>query len=129
MSLMHGGKRSQRGNDGKRNRLQTTRDDIWFTILMITITPAQIQSHMGISSTGNKLMAQQATNTMSDTLSKMAPVLLSAWSFLASQPSIISLSPPSTYSDQNGQPLTSQNSRLMEPAILSTDMTFGKCVL
>ena len=71
-------------------------------------------------------MAQQATNDRSDTLSKMAPALVSAWSFLASQPSTMSLMPQRAYSVQNGHPVTTQNSRPMESAILSADMTFGK---
>ena len=41
-------------------------------------------------------MMQQATNTMSATLSQIAPASVSAWSFLANQPSAISLNPQST---------------------------------
>ena len=78
---------------GKQNHLWTTRAETWFTILMKTITPAQIHNHVGISSTGIIRIAQQATKAMSATLSNTAPALVSAWSFLASQPSIISLIP------------------------------------
>ena len=113
---------------GKQNRLKMTSADAWFTILMNTITPAQIHSQTGISTTGNSVTAQQTTKMMSATLSKTAPVLLSVWNLLASHPSTISLSPHSTYSVQNGQSFTSNTSRLTESATLSNDMAFGKCV-
>ena len=72
-------------------------------------------------------MAQQATNDKSAMLSRTDPVLLSAWSFLASQPSIMSLMPQKTYSVQNCHPATLQNRRPTEPTILSAVMMFGKC--
>ena len=78
---------------------------------------------------GTKRAAQHTTNMMSATLSNAAPVLLSAWSLLARVPSTISLMPHNAYSTQNSHPVTSQNSRLMEPAILSIDITFGKCFI
>ena len=60
-------------------------------------------------------------------LSRTDPVLLSAWSFLANQPSIMSLIPQKTYSVQNCNPATLQNRRPIEPTILSAVMMFGKC--
>ena len=93
---------------------------------MMTIIPAQIHSHEGIDSVGNSWMAQQATNDKSAMLSRTDPVLLSAWSFLASQPSIISLMPQRTYSVQNCHPCTLLNRRPIEPAILSAVRVFGK---
>ena len=89
--------------------------------------PAHIHSHKGIDSIGNNWMAQQAINDKSAILSRTDPVLLSAWSFLASQPSIMSLMPQKTYSVQNIQPFVLQNSKPIEPAILSAVMMFGKC--
>ena len=97
------------------------------TILMMTIIPTQIHSHDGIDSIGNNCMAQQATNDKSAMLSRTDPVLLSAWSFLANQPSIMSLMPQKTYSVQNCHPATLQNRRPIEPTILSAVMMFGKC--
>ena len=97
------------------------------TILMMTIIPAHIHSHEGIDSIGNNWMAQQATNEKSAMLSRTDPVLLSACSFLASQPSIMSLMPQKTYSVQNCHPATLQNRRPIEPTILSAVMMFGKC--
>ena len=94
---------------------------------MMTIIPAQIHSHEGIDSIGNNWMAQQATNDKSAMLSRTDPVLLSAWSFLASQPSIMSLMLQKTYSVQNCHPATLQNRRPIEPTILSAVMMFGKC--
>ena len=90
---------------------------------MMTIIPAQIHSHVGIGSIGSNLMAQQATNDKSAMLSRTDPVLLSAWSFLANQPSM----PQKTYSVQNCHPATLQNRRPIEPTILSAVMMFGKC--
>ena len=112
---------------GKQNRLQTTRADTWFTILMKTITPAQVHSQTGISTTCKIRIAQQTTNDKSATLSRIAPAWVSAWSFLASRPSTMSLTPQRAYRVQNGHPVTSQSSRPMDPAILSTVMMFGKC--
>ena len=97
------------------------------TILMMTIIPDQIHSHEEIDSAGSSLMAQQTTNDKSAMLSRTDPVLLSAWSFLASQPSIMSLMPQKTYSVQNCHPATLQNRRPIEPTILSAVMMFGKC--
>ena len=94
---------------------------------MMTMIPAQIHSHEGIDSAGSSLMAQQTTNDKSAMLSRTDPVLLSAWSFLASQPSIMSLMPQKTYSVQNCHPATLQNRRPIEPTILSAVMMFGKC--
>ena len=65
-------------------------------------------------------------NDKSAMLSRTDPVLLSAWSFLASQPSIMSLIPQKTYSVQNCHPATLQNSRPIEPAILSAVRVSGK---
>ena len=112
---------------GKQNFLMMIKDDIWLTILMMTIISAQIHSHEGIDSIGNNWMAQQATNDKSAMLSRTDPVLLSAWSFLASQPSIMSLMPQKKYSVQNCHPATLQNRRPIEPTILSAVMMFGKC--
>ena len=103
------------------------KDDIGLTILMMTMIPAQIHSHEGIDIVGSNWMAQQATNDKSAMLSRTDPVLLSAWSFLASQPSIMSLMPQKTYSVQNCHPATLQNRRPIEPTILSAVMMFGKC--
>ena len=94
---------------------------------MMTMIPAHIHSHGGIDSIGSNWMAQQATNDKSAMLSRTDPVLLSAWSFLASQPSIMSLMPQKTYSVQNCHPATLQNRRPIEPTILSAVMMFGKC--
>ena len=93
----------------------------------MTIIPAQIHSHEGIDNIGSNCMAQQAMNDKSAMLSRTEPVLLSALSFLASQPSIISLMPQRTYSVQNCHPATLQNRRPVEPTILSAVMMFGKC--
>ena len=112
---------------GKQNRLIMINDDIWLTILMMTMIPAQIHSHEGIDIVGSNWMAQQATNDKSAILSRTDPVLLSAWSFLASQPSIMSLMPQKTYSVQNCHPAILQNRRPIEPTILSAVMMFGKC--
>ena len=111
---------------GKQNFLMMIKDDIWLTILMMTIIPAQIHSHNGIDNIGNNWMAQHTTNDKSAMLSRTDPVLLSAWSFLASQPSIISLMPQRTYSVQNCHPCTLLNRRPIEPAILSAVRVFGK---
>ena len=92
---------------------------------MMAIIPAQIHSHEGIDSIGNNWMAQQATNDKSAMLSRIDPALLSAWSFLASQPSIMSLMPQMAYSVQNCHPATLQNSRPIEPTILSAVIMFG----
>ena len=97
------------------------------TILMMTIIPVQIHIQEGIDSIGNNWMAQQATNDKSAMLSRTDPVLLSAWSFLASQPSIMSLMQQRTYSVQNCHPATLQNRRPIEPTILSAVVMFGKC--
>ncbi len=94
---------------------------------MMTMIPAQIHSYEGIDIVGSNWMAQQATNNKSAMLSRTDPVLLSAWSFLASQPSIMSLMPQKTYSVQNCHPATLQNRRSIEPTILSAVMMFGKC--
>ena len=94
---------------------------------MMTMIPAQIHSHEGIDIVGSNWMAQQATNNKSAMLSITDPVLLSAWSFLAIQPSIMSLMPQKTYSVQNIQPFVLQNSKPIEPTILSAVMMFGKC--
>ena len=112
---------------GKQNFLMMIKDDIWLTILMMTMIPAQIHSHEGIDIVGSNWMAQQATNDKSAMLSRTDPVLLSAWSFLANQPSIMSLMPQKTYSVQNCHPATLQNRRPIEPTILSAVMMFGKC--
>ena len=112
---------------GKQNRLMMIKDDIWLKILMMTIIPAQIHSHEGIDIVGSNWMAQQATNNKSAMLSRIDPVLLSAWSLLANQPSTMSLRPQRTYSVQNIQPFILQNSKPIEPAILSAVMMFGKC--
>ena len=108
---------------GKQNFLMMIKDDIWLTILMMTIIPAkihsQIHSQEGIDRIGNNWMAQQATNDKSAMLSRTDPVVLSAWSFMASQPSIMSLMPQKTYSVQNCHPATLQNRRPIEPTILS----------
>ena len=93
---------------------------------MMTMIPAQIHSHEGIDSIGKNWMEQQAMNDKSAMLSRTDPVLLSAWSFLASQPSIMSLMPQKTYSVQNCHPATLQNRRPIEPTILSAVMMFGK---
>ena len=102
-------------------------DDIRLTILMMTMIPAQIHSHEGIDIVGSNWMAQQATNDKSAMLSRIDPVLLSAWSFLANQPSIMSLMPQMAYSVQNCHPGTLQNRRPIEPTILSAVMKLGKC--
>ena len=112
---------------GKQNFLMMIKDDIWLTILMMTMVSAQIHSQEGIDIVGSNWMAQQATNDKSAILSRTDPVLLSAWSFLASQPSIMSLMPQKTYSVQNCHPATLQNRRPIEPTILSAVMMFGKC--
>ena len=93
----------------------------------MTMIPAQMHSHDGIDNIGSNWMAQQAMNDKSAMLSRIDPVLLSALSFLASQPSIMSLMPQKTYSVQNIQPFVLQNSKPIEPAILSAVMMFGKC--
>ena len=112
---------------GTQNRLMMSKDNIWLTILMMTMIPAQIHSHEGIDIVGSNWMAQQATNNKSAMLSRTDPVLLSAWSFLANQPSTMSLRPQRTYSVQNCHPAALQNRRSIEPAILSAVMMFGKC--
>ena len=112
---------------GKQNRLMMIKDNIWLTILMMAMIPAQIHNHEGIDSAGSSWMAQQATNDKSAMLSRIDPILLSAWSLLASQPSIMSLMPQKTYSVQNCHPATLQNRRPIEPTILSAVMMFGKC--
>ena len=94
---------------------------------MMTIILAQIHSHEGIDIVGSNWMAQQATNNKSAMLSRIDPVLLSACSLLANQPSTMSLRPQRTYSVQNIQPFVLQNSKPIEPAILSAVMMFGKC--
>ena len=112
---------------GKQIFLMMIKDDIWLTILMMTMIPAQIHSHEGIDSIGSNWMAQQTTNDKSAMLSRIDPVLLSAWSLLANQPSIMSLMPQKTYSVQNCHPATLQNRRPIEPTILSAVMMFGQC--
>ena len=78
---------------GKIRCLYTINADTWLMSLTVTIDAAQIHNQVGICTTGISRMAQQATKQMSATLSKTAPALLSAWSFLAIHPSTISLMP------------------------------------
>ena len=111
---------------GRQSCLMRVSAIIWLTTLMMTIIPAQIHSHEGIDIVGSNWMAQQATNDKSAMLSRIDPVLLYAWSFLANQPSIMSLMPQKTYSVQNCHPGTLQNRRPIEPTILSAVMMFGR---
>ena len=112
---------------GKQNFLMMIKDDIWLTILTMMIIPDQIHSHEGIDNIGSNWMTQQAMKDKSAMLSRTDPVLLSTWSLLASQPSIMSLMPQKTYSVQNCHPAILQNRRPIEPTILSAVMMIGKC--
>ena len=114
---------------GRQSCLMRVSAIIWLTILIMTIIPAQIHSHEGIDIVGSNWMAQQATNNKSAMLSRIDPVLLSACSLLANQPSTMSLRPQRTYSVQNCHPATLQNRRPIEPTILSAVMMLGKCFM
>ncbi len=78
---------------GKQQRPYITRADIWFTILIATITPAHSHSHCGRSSIGRSKGHKHATKQMSARLSSNAPVLVTHFSFRANHPSTISLMP------------------------------------
>ena len=88
-------------------------------------TTVQRHIHMGRSIDGSINIAEQMTNTRSDRLSTLEPNSLSAFSFLAISPSIMSETPPQQYKTQNPELKTGKKSIASAAAARDADIMLG----
>ena len=77
-------------------------------ILMMAMTAIQLQSQFGIGMIGNNLIKATAMKIKSETVSNFSPNSLILFVFLATVPSIISLSPQRRYAIKNSDENTGE---------------------
>lgn len=94
-------------------------------ILITPMAATHNHTHRGKSIDGRTNIAEQTTNTRSAALSILDPSSLSAFTFLAIAPSIISEIPPRQYNTQNGVLNTGKNSIASAATPLDADNMFG----